>query len=131
MYSWRSFRLMTERRIELRREEKQELSATKQARHDHDHDPIIRSQIPDPTSSISHTVTHHTVHSTQVHSVGYSVVRTCVCDGAYNRIVILYGYGRYVYMCCKIWMVMRPLRKIYNERYEIVRLNLCSRLLHV
>ena len=63
--------------------------------------------------------------------VGYSVVRTCVCDGAYNRIVMLYGYGRYVYMCCKIWMVMRPLRKIYNERYEIVRLNLCSRLLHV
>ena len=62
-------------------------------------------------------------------TVGYSVVRTCcVCDDVYNRVLILYD----TYICVAVIyaMVMRPLRKIYNERYEIVRSTLCSCLLH-
>ena len=63
--------------------------------------------------------------------VGYSVVRTCVCDDAHNRIAVFYGYGWYIYMRCSNWMVMRPIRRISNERYGIVRSTLCSRLLYV
>ena len=44
----------------------------------------------------SHANGHHRVGKED--RVGYSVVRTCVCDDVYNRIVILYGYGRYIYM---------------------------------
>ena len=40
-----------------------------------------------------------------------AVVRTCVCADVYNRIVILYGYARYIYMHHRIWMVNEIIEK--------------------